>query len=69
MTSNKCGNLDYVPFSPHHWGPDFIPPFDPVTEDPLYPQNAFDPGSIYYTPDISQLQYKVAIVNLPLLKM
>lgn len=47
---NGCGNLDYVPFSPHPWGPDYIPPFDDLTEDPI--STVVDPGSIYFSPDM-----------------
>jgi hypothetical protein len=46
MTSNKCGNLDWVPFIPHPWGPDHIPQFDSVTEAPL--QRVLDPGSVHF---------------------
>lgn len=24
---NRCGNLDYVPFTPHPWGPDYVPTY------------------------------------------
>ena len=45
--SNKCGNIDYLPFTPHPWGPDYIYPFNETTEDPIL--DFVDPGSIYFT--------------------
>ena len=45
----KCGNLKYVPFTPHPQGADHIPSFDELgrpLEDP-------DEGSIYYGNDIA----------------
>lgn len=45
MTSNRCGNIEIVPFTPHPLGPDYIPRFDPITEAPL---DTPDIGSIYY---------------------
>lgn len=47
MTSNRCGNIDIVPFTEHPLGANYIPRFDPVTEAPL---DVPDIGSIYYDP-------------------
>lgn len=45
IVGNKCGNLDYVPFTEHPFGVEFVPRFDPVTEAPM---EVVDPGSIYF---------------------
>lgn len=45
ILGNRCGNLNFVPFIEHPFGPDYVPPFDPITEVYLSPR---DPGSIYY---------------------
>ncbi len=46
---NKCGNnLVYVPFVEHPEGPNYIPKFDPITENPL---DTPDIGSIFYNPN------------------
>ena len=47
MTSNRCGNIELVPFTPHPLGADYIPRFDAITEAPL---DVPDIGSIYYDP-------------------
>lgn len=47
MVGNKCGNLDYVPFTVHPWGPAYVPRFDATTEAFV---DVRDPGSIYYDP-------------------
>jgi hypothetical protein len=41
----RCGNIDYVPFKEHPWGPDYIPKFDPVSEVYI---DARDPDSVYF---------------------
>jgi hypothetical protein len=43
--SNKCGNLQFVPFKEHPEGPEYVPLFDPDTFAPLEEP---DEGSIYY---------------------
>ena len=45
MLSNKCGNLDFVPFKQHPLGSSYVPRFDEVTYAPL---DEPDEGSIYY---------------------
>jgi hypothetical protein len=45
MRGNHCGNLNYVPFVEHPWGPDYIPVFHNVSEEFL---DVRDPGSIYF---------------------
>jgi hypothetical protein len=45
ILGNKCGKLEYVPFKEHPFGPDFVPPYDPKTEEFI---GSRDPGSIYY---------------------
>lgn len=45
MVGNHCGNLDYVPFTVHPWGPGYVPRYDATTESFL---DVRDPGSIYY---------------------
>jgi len=45
MLGNYCGNLDFIPFVEHPWGPEYIPRFDNETEAFL---DARDPGSIYF---------------------
>lgn len=47
MTSNRCGNLEYVPFVQHPKGAAHIPSFSALDESPL---ELPDPGSIYYDP-------------------
>lgn len=44
---NKCGNLDYVPFTEHPWGAAYVPTYHPETEAFL---DLRDPGSIYFDP-------------------
>ena len=45
MRGNNCGNLDFVPFTEHPWGADYIPRYDNETEAFL---DVRDPGSIYF---------------------
>mmetsp|Transcript_13233 Transcript_13233/g.23233 ORF Transcript_13233/g.23233 Transcript_13233/m.23233 type:complete len:187 (-) Transcript_13233:23-583(-) len=45
MRGNYCGNLDFVPFTEHPWGADYIPRFDNETEAFV---DVRDPGSIYF---------------------
>lgn len=48
ILDNRCGNIEYVPFVEHPLGPDYIPKFDPVTEeyaDKWYEGSVFGPGS------------------------
>ena len=45
MTTNRCGNIEYVPFIEHPNGPDYIPKFDSSTEEFL---DDYDTGSIYH---------------------
>ena len=45
ILSNRCGNLDFVRFTEHPFGPEYVPPYDPKTEAFI---GARDPGSIYY---------------------
>jgi hypothetical protein len=45
ILGNMCGNLDHVPFKEHPWGPDYIPAYDPVSEEFV---DVRDPHSIYY---------------------
>jgi len=47
MVGNKCGKLEYVPWTEHPKGPYHVPQFD-ATEDPLEPPS---PGSIYFDND------------------
>jgi hypothetical protein len=42
---NRCGNIQWVPFTEHPKGVNYIPSFDNETEDPLDP---YDPSSIWY---------------------
>jgi hypothetical protein len=48
MVGNRCGNLAYVPFAEHPWGPEYIPQFNATSEAFI---DLRDPGSIYYDPD------------------
>lgn len=45
ILSNRCGNIDYVPFKEHPFGPEYVPSYDSVNEIFLGPR---DPGSVYY---------------------
>lgn len=45
MTGNRCGNLDYVPFTEHPWGAEYVPKYDAISESFL---DVRDPGSIYF---------------------
>jgi hypothetical protein len=45
ILGNRCGKLAFVPFKEHPFGPDFVPPYDPKTEEFT---GSRDPGSIYY---------------------
>ena len=45
ILGNHCGNLEFVPFKEHPFGPDYVPPYDPKTEKFV---GSRDPGSIYY---------------------
>ena len=45
---NRCGNIQWVPFTEHPEGVNYIPKFDDETEDPLDP---YLPGSIWYSPE------------------
>lgn len=31
ILGNRCGNLDYVPFVEHPWGPEYIPKYNLTT--------------------------------------
>lgn len=42
---NYCGNIAYVPFIEHPFGPDYIPKYDPVT---LKYDDVRDPASVFY---------------------
>ncbi len=43
---NRCGNIQWVPFTEHPKGVNYIPQFDNLTEDPL--DLPYDPSSIWY---------------------
>ena len=45
ILGNRCGNLNFVPFIEHPFGPNYVPSYDPISEVYLSPR---DPGSIYY---------------------
>lgn len=45
ILSNRCGNLDFVRFTEHPCGAEYVPPYDPKTEVFV---GVRDPGSIYY---------------------
>mmetsp|Transcript_22884 Transcript_22884/g.33438 ORF Transcript_22884/g.33438 Transcript_22884/m.33438 type:complete len:534 (+) Transcript_22884:211-1812(+) len=51
---DRCGNIEYVPFSEHPLGPDYIPRFDSLTHAPL---DEPDPGSIYYNAQSSSFKH------------
>mmetsp|Transcript_20911 Transcript_20911/g.29022 ORF Transcript_20911/g.29022 Transcript_20911/m.29022 type:complete len:610 (+) Transcript_20911:1-1830(+) len=53
ILGNRCGNLDYVPFVEHPWGPDYIPKYNTTTE--VY-MDVRDPGSIYFNKDGDMLE-------------
>ena len=58
---NRCGNIQWVPFQEHPKGVNYIPAFDPETEDPL--DLPYDPSSVWFNPEIDgqgsvQNQYK-----------
>lgn len=55
MVGNRCGNLDYVPFTEHPWGAEYVPKYDAVSESFL---DVRDPGSIYY--DVNNAEMKGA---------
>ena len=42
---NYCGNIAYIPFAEHPFGPDYIPKYDPIT---LKYDDVRDPSSIYF---------------------
>ncbi len=45
---NRCGNIQWVPFTEHPKGVNYIPQFDPDTEDPL--DLPYDSTSVWYDP-------------------
>lgn len=45
ILSNRCGNIQYVPFIEHPLGPEYIPKYNPVTEEF---EDVRDPYSIYF---------------------
>ncbi len=45
ILSNRCGNIAYVPFKEHPLGPEYIPKYNPVTEEF---EDVRDPYSIYF---------------------
>lgn len=47
---NRCGNLAWVPFTEHPKGPNFIPRFDNVSEDPL--DIPYEKTSVWYDPHV-----------------
>ena len=54
ILGNRCGKLAFVPFKEHPFGPDFVPPYDPKTEEFT---GSRDPGSIYYNSS-SKMDFK-----------
>ena len=44
---NRCGNIQWVPFTEHPKGVNYIPNFDNETEDPL--DLPYEPTSVWYT--------------------
>ena len=54
ILSNRCGNIEYVPFIEHPQGADYIPQFDSLTEAFT---GEYDEGSIYH-PSHNQLTLK-----------
>lgn len=59
IIENRCGNIEYVPFVEHPLGPDYIPKFDPITEE--YADQWYE-GSIYRSDS------KASKIQLPLPK-
>lgn len=49
---NRCGNIDYIPYTEHPWGPDYIPKFNIET---LAFEDVRDPGSIYFDRNSSEM--------------
>lgn len=47
---NRCGNIQWVPFSEHPKGVNFIPRFNDTTEDPL--DIPYDKTSVWYNPRV-----------------
>lgn len=46
---NRCGNIQWVPFTEHPKGVNYIPSFDNVTENPL--DLPYEPTSVWYIAD------------------
>lgn len=47
---NRCGNIQWVPFTEHPKGVNFIPRFNETTEDPL--DVPYDKTSVWYDPRV-----------------
>lgn len=47
---NRCGNIQWVPFTEHPKGVNFIPRFNETTEDPL--DIPYDKTSVWYDPQV-----------------
>ena len=45
ILGNRCGNIQYVPFIEHPLGPEYIPKYNPTTEEF---EDVWDPYSIYF---------------------
>lgn len=33
ILGNRCGNIDFIPFKEHPWGPDYLPKYNLTTEE------------------------------------
>lgn len=62
---NRCGNIQWVPFKEHPKGVNYIPKFNPETEDPL--DLPYEPTSVWYDPsnnvDGTGMDQKLTIKN------
>ena len=47
---NRCGNIQFVPFTEHPKGPNYIPNFDKDTEQPL--DVPYEKSSVWYDPHV-----------------
>ena len=59
---NRCGNIQWIPFTEHPKGVNYIPKFDPDTEDPI--DVLYESTSIWYNKEIDVKPVAENHVNL-----
>jgi len=57
MLANRCGNIDWVPYTPHPYGPAYVQTYDHETE--VF-SDYRDKGSLFYDPSVPAPPPKVA---------